>query len=155
MTASWAQTERSGWLCKLYGKIDESGSKKLPEESVQSQIVGILEVLLSFDTSPKDSAAKTASLILSREDVDTPWNNLLGLILDAAENFTEEKELGALVDYVVELASLPDAVNEAPETKILEKLSIEPGQAIVFEEGKLWSDLPGFSANVTERFQGT
>ncbi|KAF2196096.1 hypothetical protein GQ43DRAFT_445421 [Delitschia confertaspora ATCC 74209] len=158
MTSHWAQTQREGWLCDLYGKDSGDGTRKLPNKSVQSQLVSVLDNLLSGKSSPKESAAKTASLIMSQENVDIPWNNLLGLYLDAVEKFADEKDLKALVDYIVELASLPDAVNEGPETKTLDvggkTLRIEPGQAVVFEEGTLWRDLPRFSSNVTESFQG-
>ena len=158
MASSWAQTQREGWLCDLYGKDSSDGTRKLPSESVQSQLVNVIDDLLSGTSSPKDSAAKTASLVMSQKDVDTPWSNLLGLYLNAAEKFADEKALRVLVDYIVELANLPDAINEGPETKTFDAggriLSIEPGQAIEFDEGKLWRDLPRFSSDLTESFQG-
>lgn len=158
MASGWAQTQREGWLRDLYGVDSSDGTRKLPDESVQSQLVSVIDGLLSGTSSPKDSAAKTASLIMSQEDVGTPWSNLLGLYLNAAEKFADEKALRALADYIVQLANLPDAVNEGPEAKILDEggrtVRVEPGETVVFEEGKLWSDLPRLSYNVTESFQG-
>ncbi|KAH7399418.1 hypothetical protein BKA66DRAFT_556248 [Pyrenochaeta sp. MPI-SDFR-AT-0127] len=155
MTSTWAQTN---WLCDVYGEDRGDGTRKLPNGSVQSQLLSIIDDLLLHKSSPKDSAAKTSSLILSQQDIGTPWSNVLGLCLNAAENFEDKKDLKALGDYMVELASLPDAINEGAEPKTLdvggETSRIEPGQAVVFEEGKLWRDLPMFSWNVTESFQG-
>ncbi|EDU42401.1 hypothetical protein TUN199_06660 [Pyrenophora tritici-repentis] len=125
MASEWAQSQREGWLCQLYGKDSVDDTRSLPSDSVQSKLVTILEKLLSNQTTPKDAATETASLILSQEDTETLWNNLWGLYLNAAETFGEEQELGALVDYIVELASVPDA-----------------------------SGLPEFSMNVTESCQG-
>ncbi|CAE7188779.1 hypothetical protein P3342_008998 [Pyrenophora teres f. teres] len=125
MASKWAQSQREGWLCKLYGKYSVDDTRSIPSDSVQSKIVTVLENLLSNQTTPKDAATETASLILFREDAETLWNNLWGLYLSAAETFGEEQELGALVDYIVELASLPDA-----------------------------SSLPEFSMNLSESFQG-
>jgi len=158
MASEWAQSQREGWLCKLYGQDSSDGTRKLPNDSVQSRLVSVLENLLSGKTIPKDAATETASLIMSQEDVGTPWNNLLGLYFSAAEAFGNEHELGALVNYVVELASLPDANNEGQETKTAdiggEVLRIKPSEAVVLGEDRLWSGLPQFSQNVTESFQG-
>jgi len=157
MTSEWAQTQRGGWLCDLYGKNNDDGTQKLPNDSVQSRLVTVLENLLAKKTAPKDAATETASIIMSQEDIGTPWSNLLGLYLSAAETFEDEQDLEALVDYIVELASLPDARNEGLETKTMdmggEVLHIQPGHAVIQGETKLWSGLPQFSLNVAESFQ--
>lgn len=128
------------------------------DSGVQSRLVSILEDLLSQKLSPKDSAAKIASTILSEVDAGTPWTNLIALNLNAAKTFSDEEHLHLLVDYLVELASLPDAINESSEAKTSDvtgkTVLIAPGQSIVFEEGKLWSDLPTFSRDLTEGFRG-
>ncbi|KAF1830462.1 hypothetical protein BDW02DRAFT_534015 [Decorospora gaudefroyi] len=133
MASAWAQTQREGWLSSLYGQESGDGIRSLSNNSVQSQLINVLEGLLASTLSPKDAATKTASLIMSQKDVNTPWSNTIGMCLKAAEDFADEKELQALVDLLVELASLPDAINEG---------------------GKLWSELPEFSWNLTESFQG-
>lgn len=158
MASKWAQTQRDGWLCDLYGKENEDGARVLPPKSIQHQLLNVLEGLLSLDTPPSDAAAQTASLIITQKDINTPWSNHIGMYYDAVRNFDDEKVLRALVDYLAELASLPDAINEGPKTKIiwtsLGNRHIEPGQPIFLDEGKLWSDLPEFSWNLTELLQG-
>jgi hypothetical protein len=158
MSSTWAQSQRQGWLCNLYGKNHSDGTRTLPNDCVQSQLIGCLDSLLSKRSSAQDAAAETASLIMSQEDVDTPWSNLLGLYLSAAETFGEQDILVLLVEYIVKLANLPDAINEGPVERILDEGGItrrvEPGQVVVFEEGTLWRDLPRFQRELTERFQG-
>lgn len=89
--------------------------------------------------------------------------NFLGLHFSAAETLNDEVPLQRLVDYMVELASLPDAINNGTTAQIIEVIErgdskekrIEVGE--VFElgdDGRLWRDLPGFGWNLTESFQG-
>ncbi|KAH9882701.1 hypothetical protein J1614_000066 [Plenodomus biglobosus] len=158
MAREWAKSQREGWLSTLYGNDSDDGTRKLSQDSIQSRLVEILEKVMSHKYSPKHAANETASLILSQSDVGTPWNNFLGLYLSAAESLQDDESLSALSDYIVALASLPDAVNESSDEKTLDTggriLHVEPGQAFVFDEGVLWKDLPGFSWNLTESFQG-
>lgn len=158
MAAEWARTQREGWLCELYGVDNEDGTRVLPPDGVQYNLVSIMEKHLSFDISPSDAAAQTASLIMTQKDVETPACNLVGIYYSAVQDIDDENILGVLVDYLVELAGLPDAINKGPETKIvgtgLGDRYIEPGQPIIFESGKLWSELPEFGWNLTEILQG-
>lgn len=158
MASEWAKSQREGWLCTLYGNDSDDGTRKLSQDSIQSRLVEIFEKLMADESSPKHAAKETASLILSQNDVGTPWNNFLGLYLSAAESSEDDESLDALSDYIVALASLPDAVNESSGKKTLDTggrvLHVEPGQAFAFDEGVLWRDLPGFSWNLTESFQG-
>ncbi|XPS77784.1 hypothetical protein M3J09_009811 [Ascochyta lentis] len=155
----WTKAQREGWLCKLYATCNADGIRALPPGFVLSQLLDALEDLLSYKLSPEDTATRSASLILSEIDVSTPWTNVVGMVLDAATTFNDEKILITLIDYLVELASLPDAINKGPGVKTIdvgggEIWQIQPDQAIVFAEGKLWRDLPTYSWNVTENFQG-
>jgi hypothetical protein len=160
MTDAWAKGHREGWLCRFYGE-DSEGIRKLSEDSAQWQLVGVIEALLLGNVSPKASAAKTAFLITSQNDPDTPWQNHLGISLSAAEKFGEETQQKALVDYIVELASLPNPINEGPGVKTwtagegerIEQVRIEPGEPILID-GLLLRDMPAFGMNVGERFQG-
>lgn len=158
MASEWAKSEREGWLCQLYGIDQDDGTRILPPDSIQSRMVDVLERVMSLDVSPKEGAAQTASLIMEQEDVDTPWNNHLGLHLHAAEVFDDEKVLEALVEYLIELASLPDAIHDGPDSRTFQTsygtVQIEPGQPIETEDGRLWRDLPGYPINLTERLQG-
>ncbi|KAF2995804.1 hypothetical protein E8E13_000632 [Curvularia kusanoi] len=156
--AEWAESQRSGWLCQLYGTGSEDGTRSLPPDCIQSRLLSVLESLLSFAITPSEAAAQTTSLILTQKDVHTPWSNHIGLYYGAAHDFEDGRVLNILVDYLAELASLPDAINEGPEAKTTSTSfgdkHIEPGQPIVFETGKLWSDLPEFSWHLTESLQG-
>jgi hypothetical protein len=171
MASTWTQSHCEGWLARFYGEksgedngdYSDEDTKVLSKESVHWQLVGVIENLLLCNASPKETAAKTASLIVSSENPEIAWSNHLGIYLSAAETFTDEKELKVLVDYIVELASLPDAVNEGPKTKtwtseqgetVNQEVCVKPGEEIVLSGGRLWRDLPEFSMNVTERFQG-
>jgi hypothetical protein len=151
------QRHSYAWLSKLYGKPDNNGTRVLPPESAQARLLCILDDLLSFNTSPQDAAATTASVLLA-EDYP-PFMNLIGLYLGAAESYEEVNVLQALVDYFVAIASLPDAVNERPEARVLNPLDgwrtrIEPGEVIAVQRGRYWRELPDFNWNLAERFQG-
>lgn len=159
MANNWANIQREGWLSQLYGQEYSDGTRVLQPNTVQSHLLDVLDNLIALKLLPEDAATTAASLVLSQTDVSTPWANFVGLVLDAAATFDDEKVLGALTEYLVELASLPDAVNEGPEAKTIdigggELWYAQPGKAIVFSEGKLWRDLPMYSWNVTEHFQG-
>ncbi|OSS45656.1 hypothetical protein B5807_09490 [Epicoccum nigrum] len=158
MAAEWIQMQREGWLCQLYGVDNEDGTRVLPPNGVHVKLVSIMEKLLSMDISPSDAATQTAALVMTQKDVHTPASNLVGIYYGAVQDIDDEKISGVLVDYLAELASLPDAINEGPEMKIvwtgLGDEYVEPGQPIVFETGKLWRDLPEFGWNLTEILQG-
>jgi hypothetical protein len=156
MTSDWARTQGKGWLWRLVGKDNESHS----EESTQ-QLFHILEDLMSNKASSKDAATNTASLIASNPDA---WYDLIGIYLGAAQKVADEDALKALVDYIVELASLPDATNESHEAVVVDHIGyagasvrIDPGDPLVLGEGgkRLWRDLPNYSIAITENFQGT
>ena len=158
MASEYIKSQREGWLAQLYGQEQTDGTRVLQPDTIQSRQLDILDDLISFRVSPEDAACKTASLVLSHADVDTIWLNLAGLVIKAAETIDNKKVSGALIDFLVELASLPDAVNPGPEVMTANDdqnpLIIKPGEPVVFQGGKLWRDLPQYSWNVTETFQG-
>jgi hypothetical protein len=156
MTSGWARTQGVGWLYRLVFPDEE----EVQEKSTTRQIFRILEDLMSHKASSKDLATETASLVASNP---AAWDDVLGIYLSAAEKVADEDALKALVDYIVQLASLPDAFNESHEALIVDHIGyagtsvrIEPGEPLVIGDGgkRLWRDLPNFSMNITERFQG-
>lgn len=159
-TASeWTKSQREGWLSQLYGQDQSDGTRVLQPDTVQSRQLDILDDLISFRVPPEDAASRTASLVVSHADVETIWVNITGMVISAAETIDDEEVSRALTDFLVELASLPDAVNPGPEAMTVNDDTqtpsrIEPGQPVVFQGGKLWRDLPQYSWNVTETFQG-
>lgn len=136
LSSDWAQSQRNGWLCYLYGEDTGTGTKELPAQSIQSQLVTILSNLIDKELSPTECATKTAVLLRDESDFRGFCNNLWGMYFGAVEHFASEDVLQALVYYIVALAQLPDAMNDG------------------HDEG-LWKDLPDFKLNLVERFQGT
>ncbi|KAH7138740.1 hypothetical protein B0J11DRAFT_515198 [Dendryphion nanum] len=151
LKTSWAQSLYDTRLSNI-----SNGQTQQPIESVQLSLLKALDDLLSLEDSPEGVATKSASIVISQNE--PPLMNLIGLTLNAAENIADEKRLQVLVDYFVALASLPDAVNESAYPMLLDmggwKKTIEPGRIVVFAEGTMWKDLPGFAWNLTERLQG-
>ncbi|KAF2123510.1 hypothetical protein P153DRAFT_328083 [Dothidotthia symphoricarpi CBS 119687] len=155
MTSNWARSQGQGWLRSLFGQDITEPLKEHP-----LQIFHILEDLMSHKASSKDSATKTASLVASHPDA---YWDLIGIYLGAAVRIADEDALRALVDYIVELASLPNAFNESQEAVVVDHVGyagasvrIEPGELLAMGDGgkKLWRDLPNFSMEITERLQG-
>jgi hypothetical protein len=62
----------------------------------------------------KNGAAQTASLTVAQDDVSMPWFNTVGVHSRAAQYFDDEEPSKTLVDYIVELANFPNAINEGP-----------------------------------------
>jgi len=165
---NWAHSQRKGWLCELYGKDDTTTTattRHLPPSSAQSHLVAILTDTLSGHSSATEAARETDALFTTCIEVEanTLFANLLGLHFAAAEILDDQVLLQRLVDYMVELASLPDAVNKTPGVQIIDVVEmgerkqrrIEVGEVFgLGEDGRLWRDLPGFGWNLTERFQG-
>ncbi|KAI4625637.1 hypothetical protein J4E80_002769 [Alternaria sp. BMP 0032] len=125
-----------------------------------NQQITIIDELLSSKTSPKTCASATASLVEAQDDISFALADLVGVYYSAAESCTSLEELELLVAYLVELARQPDAVNRGPEARSWDVPGLEPppkigvGEVIVIEGKRLWSQLPGFSMHLTEKFQG-
>ena len=159
MATKWVPSQREGWLTQLYGHEQDNGARVLQPDTIQSRQLDIIEDLITFRVAPTEAASTAAALILSHAAVDTIWMNTIGMVINAAETIDDDKVSAALIDFLVELASLPDASNPGPEVMTADgdgpdPLRIEPGQPVVLQQGKLWRDLPDYSWNVTETFQG-
>lgn len=130
-----------------------------PPDNVSTQLIVILDQVLSSQTSPTASASATANLIQSEHDITHGLSCLIGLFLFAARRNTSLDSLDLLVSYLVELAKQPDAINEGPEPKVWDEgggvmHEIPSGAPIIVEGKQLWSELPMLSWNITEWFQG-
>jgi hypothetical protein len=90
-----------------------------PPDNVSTQLIVILDQVLSSQISPKASASATANLIQSEHDITHGLSCLIGLFLFAAGQNTSLDSLELLVSYLVELAKQPDAINEGPNAKYM------------------------------------
>ncbi|RYO73162.1 hypothetical protein AA0113_g721 [Alternaria arborescens] len=129
-----------------------------PPDNVSTQLIVILDQVLSSQTSPTASASATANLIQSEHDITHGLSCLIGLFLFAAGRNTNLDSLDLLVSYLVELAKQPDAINEGPEPKVWDEgggvmHEIPSGAPIIVEGKQLWSELPMLGWNITEWFQ--
>ncbi|CAG5156560.1 uncharacterized protein ALTATR162_LOCUS4357 [Alternaria atra] len=129
-----------------------------PPDNLATQLIIILDELISSQTSPTASACTTATLVEAQHDISLALANLIGFFFSAAESNTSLDALNLLVAYLVELTKQPDAINSSSETKIWdagggEIYEIPPGAPIIGEAKRLWRELPMFSWNVTEMFQ--
>ena len=130
-----------------------------PPDNVPTQLIVILDQVLSSQTSPTASASATANLIQSEYDITHGLSCLIGLFLFAAGRNTSLDSLELLVSYLVELAKQPNAINEGPELKVWDEgggvmHEIPAGAPIIVEGKQLWSELPMLGWNITECFQG-
>lgn len=155
---AWAQSQREGWLAELYGEDITEDVRQLKPESAQSQLVSVLEDLLSRTCTVTQAVERTQQLVLS--EPGKLFANLTGIYFSAVKFFADEGTTRVLVDYIVALAKLPDAVNEGPEPMVIDlggdrTYSIQPGEVIDPGDGKLWRTLPGFSMYISEESQGT
>ncbi|KAI4959143.1 hypothetical protein J4E86_002864 [Alternaria arbusti] len=155
MASDWVQNQEEGWL----GRLLEGDSGAIAKKSTLWQLYRIFENTMTGKASAKDSASKTASLVSSEPKA---WYDVIGIYVTSAEKIADEDALKALVDYIVELASLPDAINESHETVVIDHIGhagasvpIEPGETLVMGYGgkRLWKDLPDLIMEITERFQ--
>lgn len=154
---SWV-TSQERWLCRLYGKDGDNGTRQLPPSSVQAQMLNVVRDIVSGTILPKDAAERTSSLMMSQADVGCV-QNLIGIFYGAVEIFEDERISQALDDFIVALASLPDAINHSHEPKVVDvgggqTVFLQPGETMTIEGQAFWRDLPYFSMNLTERFQG-
>jgi len=156
MASDRVQSQEEGWL----GRLLEGDSGAIAKESTLWQLYRMFEDTMTGKASAKDSASKTASLVSSEPKA---WYDVIGIYVTSAEKIADEDALTVLVDYIVELASLPDAINESHETVVIDHIGhagasvpIAPGEPLVMGYGgkRLWRDLPDLSMEITEHFQG-
>jgi hypothetical protein len=124
------------------------------------QLHRTIEDVLSFKASTKDAATKTASLISHEPKA---WFKFVWIEVALAEKLEDGEALKVLVDYIVALASLLDAVNESHGAVVVDNVgyggasvTIEPGEPLAIGSGgaRLWGDLPDRNIEITESFQG-
>jgi hypothetical protein len=156
--AIWAKTLRNG-LARFHGEGGESfadyepGVRELNPRSRQSRLVAVLERLLATESTPQEAAAETEVIVM--ENPDQLFAILTGIYFSAVEAFADEVVMQQLVDYLVTLAKLPDAINTTSAAFEIDGTAyVQPGEIVELADGRLWCDLPGFDRQISQSFQG-
>lgn len=159
MAAHDTSTQRTERFRQLYN----ADMTALDSQSTTAQLVTIVDDMVLGDQTPKAAAEHAAQLILVENEPEKPYVSLLAIPHHAALHTEDESVLKKLVDFMTALANLPDAINESSQPKTATTynpevksgiLRFQPGEAIVFENGALWRDLPNWSMMITESHQG-
>lgn len=139
------------YLATAYTYQEESGGQYLP-------LLDILNELFKDAIQPDEAATRVSSFIFSNDDFVSVYSGVLFTIIGAAQELSETRDLEKLANLVLALSRLPDVRNESSGILHLhfnlKDFDIAPGQAIEFEEGKIWSELPGFAAEPGDSMRG-
>ena len=139
------------YLATAYTYQEESGGQYLP-------LFDILNELFKDAIQPDEAATRVSSFIFSNDDFVSVYSGVLSTIIGAARELSESCDLKKLASLVLALSRLPDVRNENPEMLRLyfnlKAYDIASGQVIEFEEGKIWSDLPGFATDLVDCMRG-
>jgi hypothetical protein len=158
MADNKTQSKRDERFRKLYNADMTSDS-----QSTSDQLVTVIDDMILEKYTPQAAAQRTASLVMRETEPETPFGEILAVCQHAAMALENENDMKKVVDFLIALASLPDAINDASEPKKASTynpevksgiLTFRPGEAIVFETGVLWRDLPGWQMMITEEHQG-
>lgn len=131
--------------------------------STSSQLVTTVDDMILDRQTPQQAAEKIATIVMTENEPKKPYQKCLAICQHAALHTDDQNISKKLVDFITALASLPDAVNDSSEPKTATTynpevesgiLTFQPGEAIVFENGRLWRDLPDWSMSITETHQG-
>lgn len=110
--------------------------------SPPGQILLILQSLLDYTLSPKESASRLATSILAASDPTDAWAKWMGAVCSASE-VHDQSTLLRLADMLVEISKLPHTLPRHPwgiPTENPEDLS--------------FANLPGFEFQMRECFNG-
>ncbi|CZT20219.1 uncharacterized protein RCC_06076 [Ramularia collo-cygni] len=88
------------------------------------------------------------------------WHNFIDIFYNAVEESPNPTISQRLVDFIVALASLPDAINSSNKDKIMDigggqMAHVQPGGIMKFANRTFWKDLPDFAMELSERFQAS
>jgi hypothetical protein len=117
--------------------------KKLFEDAIQSD----------------EAATRVSSFIFFNDDSLSVYSGVISSIIGAACHLSEARDLEKVANLLLALSRLPDVRNESSHTLYLsfnlKDYEIPPGQVIKVEDGKIWSDLPGFATDLRDCMRGT
>jgi len=118
----------------------------------------ILKELFQDTIQPAEAATRVSSFIFSDDGVSSLYSEILSTIIGAAQELSKTGDLENLANLVLALSKLSDVRNESSETLHLyfelTVYDIAPGQALKVDDGKIWSDLPGFATDLGDCMRG-
>jgi hypothetical protein len=118
----------------------------------------ILEKLFDDAIRANEAATRVSSFISSHDDFVTIYSGVISPIIGAACHLSETRDLEKVANLLLALSRLPDVRNESSHTLHLSfnlnDYEISPGQVIKVEDGKIWSDLPGFATGLCDCMRG-
>lgn len=106
-----------------------------------------------------EAATRVSSFIFFNDDSLSVYSGVISSIIGAACHLSEARDLEKVANLLLALSRLPDVRNESSHTLYLsfnlKDYEIPPGQVIKVEDGKIWSDLPGFATDLRDCMRGT
>jgi hypothetical protein len=139
------------YLERAYAYQRETGGDYTP-------FYDILEKLFKSAIQPGEAATRVSAFVFSDEDFLSVYSGVISSIISAAQQLSEAHDLGTLTNLVLALSRLPNARNESSKTlhlnSNLNTYGIAPGQAIKVDDGKIWSELPGFATELGDCMRG-
>jgi hypothetical protein len=139
------------YLERAYAHQEETGGQYIP-------FYHILEKLFKDLIQPDKAATHVSSFIFSNDDFLSVYSGVVTSIIAAAQQLSEARDLEKLATLVLALSQLPDIRNESSETLDLNfnlnTSEISPGQVIKVDDGKIWSELPGFATDLGDCMRG-
>jgi hypothetical protein len=139
------------YLERVYTYQRETGGHYIP-------FYDILEKLFEDAIELDEAATRVSSFIFSDSGPLSIYTGVISSIISAAYNLSEARDLEKLANLGLALSRLPEIRNESSETLCLhfdlKDYEITPGQVIKVENGKIWSDLPGFATDLCDCMRG-
>jgi hypothetical protein len=118
----------------------------------------ILKKLFEDALQPDEAATRVSSFIFSNSDPLSIYSGVITSIIGAAQELSDARDLGKLANLVLALPQLPDIRNESSKTLYLsfnlKAYEISLDQVITVDDGKIWSDLPGFATDLCDCMRG-
>ncbi|KAH0294737.1 hypothetical protein KCU62_g449, partial [Aureobasidium sp. EXF-3399] len=133
------------YLEATYAHQKETGGRHIP-------LFDILKELFQDTIQPDEAATRLSSFIFLDDDVSSLYSGVLSTIIGAAQELSETGNLEKLANLVLALSRLLDVRNQSSETLHLcfnlKAHDIAPGQVLKVDDGKIWSQLPGFATDL-------
>jgi hypothetical protein len=139
------------YLERAYAHQKEIGGIYIPFYDILGKL--FKDLILS-----DEAATRISSFVFSNDDFLSVYSGVITSIIAAAQQLSEANDLGKLANLVLTLSRLPDIRNESSKTLYLsfnlENYEVAPGQVFKVDDGKIWSELPGFATDLGDSMRG-